>query len=103
LTLKGSFISLTEYTEFTEKDNYHFSFSVKGRANENRYAWQGIGLLKPASRAYCFFFTPSQRKEKANLCDLCGLKRSPAVAGQAGERTVNTLRCMQSKAWIQLS
>jgi hypothetical protein len=41
--LKGSFISLTELTEYTEKDNYPFLFAAEAPANENRYAWQGIG------------------------------------------------------------
>jgi hypothetical protein len=28
-TLKGSFMSLAELTEYTEKDNYHFSFAAE--------------------------------------------------------------------------
>jgi hypothetical protein len=36
--LKGFFISLTELTEYTEKDNYYISFAAEATANENRYA-----------------------------------------------------------------
>jgi len=61
LTLKGSFISLTEYTE---KNNYHFSFSVKGTANENRYAWQGIGCQNLPPGLIDFSFRPLSGKKK---------------------------------------
>jgi hypothetical protein len=64
LTLQGSFISLTELTEYTEKDNYHFSFAAEGPANENRYAWQGISCQNLPPGPIDFFFPPSQRKGK---------------------------------------
>jgi hypothetical protein len=77
MTLKGSFISLTELAEYTEKDNYHFSFAAEAPAHENRYAWQGIGCQNLPPGLIDFFFPPSRWKEKnPNLCDLCGLKRS---------------------------
>jgi hypothetical protein len=69
LTLKGSFISLTELTECTEKDNYHFSFAAEAPANENRYAWARYWLPKPAPRADCFFLSAlsAERKKTKSL------------------------------------
>ncbi len=50
------------------------------------------------------------RQRKNNLCDLClpcrsgrsywvGLKQSPAGRDRLGEKTLNTLRYLHSKAW----
>jgi hypothetical protein len=50
LSLKGPFISLTELTEYTEKDNYHFSFAAD--APQMKTAMPGrYWLSKPAPRA----------------------------------------------------
>jgi len=45
-SLKRSFISLTELTETTEKDNYYFSFAAERTANENHYAFGKVLAVK---------------------------------------------------------
>jgi hypothetical protein len=37
-------MSLTELTEYTEKDNYHFSFAAEAAANEKHYTWKILAV-----------------------------------------------------------
>ena len=56
-SLKEPFISLTELTEYTEKDNYHFSFAAE--APQTKTAMSGrYWLSKPAPGLIDFFFPP---------------------------------------------
>jgi hypothetical protein len=49
LSLKEPFISLTKLTEYTEKDNYHFSFAAE--APQMKIVMPGrYWLSKPAPR-----------------------------------------------------
>jgi len=48
ISLKRSFISLTELTETTEKDNYYYSSAAERPTNENHDAFG----IKPAVKTY---------------------------------------------------
>jgi hypothetical protein len=56
-SLKRSFISLTELTETTEKDNYYFSITAERTANKNHYAFGKCWQSKPTHKVDRFFLS----------------------------------------------
>jgi len=110
VTLKGS--SIKHYSPQRRKDrkaNYLFSFAAETPTNENHHAfgklpeYHSFGdcallAVKPAQRAWVYFFSPSQRKEiRTKTSAYSATLMTPAQAGgMSGEIYLTHLH---SKAW----